>query len=47
VRIELSGGRQILLTRGFDRLVLLEVIQVLEGLPSKLEGIAPAALASS
>ena len=32
VRIELSGGRQVLVTRGFDRQVLLDVIHVLEGI---------------
>ena len=32
VRIELAGGRQVLVTRGFDRQVLLEVIQALEGI---------------
>jgi hypothetical protein len=40
VRIDLAGGRQILVTRGFDRLLLLEVIQV-------LEGVAPMTLAGS
>lgn len=40
VRIDLAGGRRILVTRGFDRLVLLEVIQL-------LEGIAPVALGAS
>ena len=47
VRIELAGGRQVLVTRGFDRQVLLEVIHALEGLPSKLEGIAPVGGAAS
>ena len=32
VRIELAGGRQVLVTRGFDRQVLLEVIHALEGI---------------
>ena len=30
VRIELAGGRQVLVTCGFDRRLLLEVIEVLE-----------------
>ena len=30
VRIELAGGRQVLVRRGFDRRLLLEVIEVLE-----------------
>jgi len=34
VRIDLAGGRQILVMRGFDRQLLLEVIQVLEGAAS-------------
>lgn len=47
VRIELAGGRQVLVTRGFDRQVLLEVIHALEGLPSRLEGTASVAGAAS
>jgi hypothetical protein len=34
------GGRRLLLRRGFDRALLIETIQVLEGLPSELEGLA-------
>jgi hypothetical protein len=34
------GGRRLLLRRGFDRALLIDAIDVLEGLPSKLEGLA-------
>ena len=34
------GGRRLLLRRGVDPALLVEMIQVLEGLPSKLEGLA-------
>jgi hypothetical protein len=33
------GGRRLLLRRGFDHALLIETIQVLESLPSKLEGL--------
>jgi hypothetical protein len=38
VRIGLSGGRRILVARGFDRRVLADVIQVLEGI-APVEGV--------
>ena len=34
------GGRRLLLRRGVDQALLVEMIHVLEGLPSKLEGLA-------
>ena len=40
IEIRLRGGRRVRVHRGFDRVLLGEVVAALEGLPSTLEGVA-------
>ena len=40
VEIICHGGRRVVVRPGFDRRLLLDVIRVLEGLPSRLESLA-------
>jgi len=40
IELCLAGGRRLLLRRGVDRELLLEIIGMLEGSPSRLEGLA-------
>jgi hypothetical protein len=40
IEIGLRGQRHLVARRGFDRELLIELIHTLEGLPSRLEGIA-------
>jgi len=40
IEVHLRGGRRLLLRRGFDHDLLIELVRVLEGSPSSLDGVA-------
>ena len=40
IEVCLRGGHRLLVRRGFDHDLLVELVRVLEGSPSRLEGVA-------